>query len=441
MKILIPTDAFPPICGGSGWSTYELARGLRARGHDILVIQPQPGTQATLRERFYDDIRIIEVGAPAPNLPYVRNYFKNERFFPKVQYLVKDLIRREEMEIVHAQHVLTSVPSIEAAHLRGVPVVCTVRDYWPVCYWSDLRYTQDGLTLCPACSSSMMQQCIRPRAGGLWPLALPMIPYMQANLARKRSGLAKADALIAVSSTIANDLRARAPELRSTRMEVIPNPVDVAGLRAAAAASKPPIDGPYALYLGKLAPNKGTEHLVSIAERAGLDWPLVIAGDGPDRAALAEAARRSNRDVRMLGWIDRDQTFAWLAHASMLIFPSRGPESLSRVLLEASALGVPIAAMNTGGTPDIVTHEDTGLLSTTFEGLTEDVKRLRADETLRARLGASARRRIEQSFDASSVLDRIEALYRQLLDDVTRNPRPITDDEPEPDHDDHDHHH
>jgi len=29
MKILIPTDAFPPICGGSGWSTYELARGLR----------------------------------------------------------------------------------------------------------------------------------------------------------------------------------------------------------------------------------------------------------------------------------------------------------------------------------------------------------------------------------------------------------------------------
>ena len=31
MRILIPTDAFPPVCGGSGWSTYELARGLRAR--------------------------------------------------------------------------------------------------------------------------------------------------------------------------------------------------------------------------------------------------------------------------------------------------------------------------------------------------------------------------------------------------------------------------
>jgi glycogen(starch) synthase len=442
MKILIPTDAFPPVCGGSGWSTYELARGLRARGHEILIVQPQPGTQATLRERFYDDLRIIEVGAAAPNLPYVRNYFKNERFFPKVQYLVKDLIRREDMEIVHAQHVLTSVPSIEAAHQRGVPVVCTVRDYWPVCYWSDLLHTREGTTLCPACSSSMMSQCIRPRAGAMWPLALPMIPYMQGNLARKRSGLAKADALIAVSSTIANDLRARAPELASTRMEIIPNPVDVRGLRAKAAASKPPIDGPYALYLGKLAPNKGTEQLVSIVERAGLDWPLIIAGDGPDRAALAEAATRSNRDVRLLGWIDREQTFAWLAHASMLIFPSRGPESLSRVLLEASALGVPIAAINTGGTPDIVKHEETGLLSTTFEGLAGDVKRLRADEALRARLGAAARRRIEQTFDAASVLDRIEALYRQLVDDVAHNPRPVTDDEPESSHDDdHDHHH
>ena len=65
----------------------------------------------------------------------------------------------------------------------------------------------------------------------------------------------------------------------------------------------------------------------------------------------------------------------------MLIFPSRGPESLSRVLIEASALGVPIAAMNTGGTPDIVIHEQTGLLSATFEALADDVRRLRGSRT------------------------------------------------------------
>ena len=84
----------------------------------------------------------------------------------------------------------------------------------------------------------------------------------------------------------------------------------------------------------------------------------------PTATAIAADAARSDRDVRLIGWVDQDAAASWLAHASLLIFTSRGPESLSRVLIEASALGVPIAAMNTGGTPDIVADEQTGLLST-----------------------------------------------------------------------------
>ena len=60
------------------------------------------------------------------------------------------------------------------------------------------------------------------------------------------------------------------------------------------------------------------------------------------------------------------------------------------MLLEASALGVPIAAMNTGGTPDIVKHGETGLLSSTPEALADDVRRLAEDEPLRRQLGAAA---------------------------------------------------
>src|SRR5262249_17486440 len=161
---------------------------------------------------------------------------------------------------------------------------------------------------------------IRPRGGALWPAALPMIPYMQANLARKRGGLARADAIIAVSSRMAADLRARAPEAAATRMEVIPNPVAIAALRKRALTTARPLAGPYALYLGKLAPNKGTSHLIRTVERAGLDWPLVVAGDGPERAALERAASGSTRDVRFIGWIDQEAAAAWLAHASVLVF-------------------------------------------------------------------------------------------------------------------------
>jgi glycogen(starch) synthase len=419
MRLLIATDAFPPVCGGSGWSTYELARGMRARGHEVLIVRPVPGAPERETASSYDNFRIVEFGSAAPGVPYVRNYFKNERLYSRLENFLETLIRGEKIDVIHAQHVLTSVPSVAAAARASIPSVCTVRDYWPVCYWADLIHTADEARLCPGCSAAMMTQCIRPHAGALWPLALPMIPYMRANLARKRTGLAAADAIVAVSSTIAADLKARAPELAATRMVVIPNPVNIADLRERAAASPAPLDSPYALYLGTLAPNKGTSHLVRVVEEAALDWPLLIAGDGPERAGIEAAGRRSSRDIRMLGWVDQRQTAALLKHASLLIFPSRGPESLSRVLIEASALGVPIAAMSTGGTPDVIIDEQTGLLSVTPLELAQDVRRLRQDESLRARLGEAATRHAGQQFDAPAVVARVEQLYLQLLERAT----------------------
>jgi glycogen(starch) synthase len=85
------------------------------------------------------------------------------------------------------------------------------------------------------------------------------------------------------------------------------------------------------------------------------------------------------------------------------------------VLIEASALGVPIAAMDTGGTRDIIQPGVTGLLSSSPEGLSDDVRTLRRDDGLRARLGAAARRRVEHEFDADAVVARVERLYMDLL--------------------------
>lgn len=419
MKILLATDAFPPVCGGSGWSTYELARGLRARGHDVSIVQPVPGGPSGVRSEEYDRFRIDRFGFAAPAIPYVRNYFKNERLTGSLSAYLAARLRSTPVDIVHAQHVLTTPPAVRAARETRVPVVVTVRDYWPVCYWSDLLRTKDGLALCPECTVDNMRACIQPRGGRLWPLALPLIPYMRANLSAKRATLADAHAVIAVSHRIASDLRLRAPELASTRLEVIPNPVNIGALKDAATGGggkDPRIpDGSFALYLGKIAPNKGTDGLVDIVERANLDWPVVIAGDGPERGELERRARASGRDIRFTGWIDNAVAARLLGRASMLIFPSRGPESLSRVLLEASALGVAIAAMNTGGTQDIIEPDVTGLLSGSSADLARDVARLRGDDALRRRLGAAARAKIEREFDATAVVARIEALYQELL--------------------------
>src|SRR4029450_3675365 len=149
-------------------------------------------------EAEYDGFRPIEFHAWAPPIPYARNFFKNERLYQRFEVFLAKLIRQHGITIVHAQHVLTGPPGIAAARSLNVPAVCTIRDYWPVCSWSDLIRNRESEALCPACTPGNMTQCVRPHAGGLWPLALPLIPYMRANLSLKRRSLAAADAVIAV---------------------------------------------------------------------------------------------------------------------------------------------------------------------------------------------------------------------------------------------------
>jgi glycogen synthase len=414
VRVLLATDSFPPNCGGSGWSTYELARGLRARGHAVTLVQPRP-RQSADATRDYDGFEVEEVAAAAPPVPFLRNYFKNERLWAQLADRMVARLQRWPVDVIHAQHVLTTVPAVRAGEAVGVPVVATVRDYWPVCYWSDLIYDFKVDRLCEACTPVNMRRCLRGRAGTAGSLAFPLIPYMRANLVRKRQGLSAADAVIAVSSVIGADLQARAPELARTHVRHIPNPVDIAGIRRAAEAASRPLGEPYALYVGKLEPNKGASHLVEVARSAPLRWPLVVVGDGRLRASLESEAAARGIDLRVQGWLPRDQGLAWMRHASVLVFPSHGPESLSRVLLEAAALGVPIAAMDTGGTRDIVIQEQTGLLSSTAQGLARDVARLIADRQLAARLGEGARLHVERTFDAPAVIARVEQLYTDVI--------------------------
>lgn len=415
LRVLVTTDSFPPVCGGSGWSTWELVRGLHARGHDVHVLKVSAGDASGTTEETYEDCRVTVVRVRAPHTPFLRNIVKNERLWRDLARALTTRLRAAPVDVIHAQHVMTTVPSIRAGRATSTPVVATVRDYWPVCYWSDLIYDPSQPRLCPACTAGMMTRCVRPRAGALAPAAWPMIPYMRANLATKRRTLADASAIIAVSHAIARDLPARAPDLRATPLHTIPNPIDLSALDATL-ADPAPLPGPYVLYAGKIATNKGTQYLAKAVADAGITWPVIVAGDGPDRAALEADAHSRGVDLRVLGWQDRRAVWTWMRHAAILAFPSYGPESLSRVLIEAAALGVPIAAMDTGGTTDIVRPDETGLVAADAAGLARALERLAGDAPLRERLGSAARADVRARFDAAAVVARVEAVYRQVID-------------------------
>lgn len=427
MNILLVTDSFPPVCGGSGWSTFELARGLRAAAHAVVVARLRPGTKSGVTRTAYDNFEVHDIGVAAPDLPYLRNYLKSERLTRVVSPILAALVEGGRIDVVHGQHVMSAPAARAAAERTGRPFVCTVRDYWPVCYWSTLLVSPNGDTLCAACTTANMRRCTKARAGWAWPLAAPWLPYMQANLRRKHATLQHADAVIAVSTTIARDIAERCPDLDTRRLHTIPNPVDIAALRKSVAETPAPREGAYALFVGKLAPNKGVGKLFDAVERGRLSMPLVVVGDGPDRAMLERRAATTSANVTFTGWLERGETLVWMKHARFLIFPSQGPESLSRVLLESSALGVCAAAMLTGGTGDIVLGEQTGLVSTSVDELARDVARLEGDPELRARLGAAARHHVEQTFDAPRVVERIMAVYEGVLGASPATPNALPD--------------
>jgi glycosyltransferase involved in cell wall biosynthesis len=116
----------------------------------------------------------------------------------------------------------------------------------------------------------------------------------------------------------------------------------------------------------------------------------------------------------MRGWASREDVLRALARASALVFPSLWPEPLSRVLLEALALGTPVAAMDTGGTREILEHEQSGLVVERADELAEALRRLVEDAALRERLREGARARA-QAFAPATLVPRYEAVYRTLL--------------------------
>jgi glycosyltransferase involved in cell wall biosynthesis len=146
----------------------------------------------------------------------------------------------------------------------------------------------------------------------------------------------------------------------------IPNPVDLAELRAEAAGPSPFRGaGPHLLGVGRLAPQKGFDRMIEAFEKFGRERPgaqLWVLGEGSEREALEEHARRLGIGdrVHLVGHVPNP--YVWMRHADVFVLSSRF-EGLPNVVLEAIACGTPVAAFDCpGGTREILEKIKGGML-------------------------------------------------------------------------------
>lgn len=118
--------------------------------------------------------------------------------------------------------------------------------------------------------------------------------------------------------------------------------------------------GGFALFVGRLSPEKGSDTLLSAWERLGGKLRIKIVGDGPLAPQVAEAARRLPQ-VEWLGRQPLQEVYRLMGRATFLVFPSKVYETFGRVAIEAFAKGTPVVASKTGAIAELVEHGRTGL--------------------------------------------------------------------------------
>jgi len=218
---------------------------------------------------------------------------------------------------------------------------------------------------------------------------------------------------------------ARDNDVPPERMTSIPTGIDLARfVPGDAAAARARLGLPARPALGivsTLRSWKGHQYLFDAlaADRAAwAGWQVVVVGEGPYRDRLdAHLARLGLAgDIRFVG--QQRDVVPWLQALDLFTLPSYGEEGVPQAIMQAMACALPVVSTSVGAIAEAVDAEVTGLIVPPRDAaaLGAALARLREDPGLRRRFGAAARVRAQERFGLDAMLDRMEAVFRRVLE-------------------------
>ena len=400
MRVDLLTREYPPhVYGGAGVHVTELA--------------------AVLREHIEVQVRCFEGPREEPGVTGYDVPAGLAQHNPALRTLGVDLLMAADVagaDVVHSHTWYANLGGHLAALLHDIPHIVTAHSLEPLRPW---KAEQLG--------------------GG----------YALSGWA-ERTAYEQADAVIAVSGGMAEDILRVYPHVRPDRVHVVHNGIDLDSWRRpegdAAERAEQTVrshgidpDRPAVVFVGRITRQKGLPYLLRAAEQLPPEVQLVLCAGAPDTPEIAREVEGLVEDLRQrrsgVVWIEqmlpREDVIAVLSAGTVFVCPSVY-EPLGIVNLEAMACGLPVVGTATGGIPEVVDDGVTGWLvpieqvsdgtgtpvhPTQFvadlgQALCEAV----SDPERAARMGRAARERVEEHFAWEAIAERTVRVYRTVLE-------------------------
>jgi glycosyltransferase involved in cell wall biosynthesis len=176
--------------------------------------------------------------------------------------------------------------------------------------------------------------------------------------------------------------------------------------------------GEYALYVGRLAEDKGLRVLLNAWKQLGTPYPLQIVGDGPERAALEDQARALQLSgITFRGRLSRADTMTAIKNARCTVVPSTWYEGMPMCIAESFACGTPVLCSRLGAMTALVADRCTGLQFNPGDArdLARKVEWAWEHPADLARMGRAARGIYETNFTAKTNYSLLMQIYEQAV--------------------------